>query len=131
MKTPEFDSDGCDNHTFAPFTLYNALDSEWKDVRLSFSEWDWMEKVYDADTIDDYYLNGYGVEGLVKAVLLTNGIDIEDSGIHWNSEGDTCYVHFQDMNLAIRVAELASEMIADGHKLREAIKVARENGFED
>ena len=129
MKTPNFNKDGLDEQTFFPFVLINALDTQWKDVRLEFSNHKWRNETY-GDTIDDYYLNGYGVEGLVKATLFSNGIDLEN-GIEYNSEADTCYIHFEDLNLAVRVADLASQMFVDGQKLREAIQIAIENEFDD
>ena len=130
MKTPQFDEAGIDNQTFAPFVLINALDTEWKDVRLEFSDWNWQITTYGTDTIDDYYLNGYGVEGLVKATLLSNGIDLEN-GIEYNSEGSTCYIHFENLDHAIRVADLSAQMIKDPQSLREAIQVAIEHEFDD
>lgn len=131
MKIPQFDKDGCDRHTFAPFVLRSALDTEWKDVRLEFSDWEWRETTYGTDTINGYYLNGYGVEGLVKAVLFASGIDPELPGIDYNSEGSTCYIHFEDLDLAVRVAQLAAQMITDPHMLRDAIGIAREYEFDD
>lgn len=130
MKAPTFDEDGSDSQTFAPFVLHNALDTEWKDVRLEFSNWDWLSITYNEDTIEDYYLNGPGVEGLVKATLFSHEIDVE-SGIEYNSEADTCYIHFEDINHAIRTAGLVAEMIADPQKLRAAIKVAIDQEFDD
>ena len=131
MKTPQFDEDGRDDQTFKPFVLINALDTEWADVRLEFSDWNWVQSTYGADTIDDYYLNGPGVEGLVKATLFSNEIDPETDGIEYNSEGDTCYIHFKEMSFAIRVAELSNQMITNPQKMRDAIEVAVEQEFDD
>lgn len=131
MKTAKFDNDGSDKVTFAPFVLENLLDSEWKDVRLIFADWDWIEQRYGTDTIDDYYFNGYGVEGLVRAIRLTAGLDPEPDSIHYNSEGDTCFIHFKNLEEAVATADLASNMIQDRNLLANAILVARENGFED
>ncbi len=131
MKTPIFDELDSDSETFAPFVLQNELDSEWKDVRLEFSAWEWIETTYGTDTIDDYYLNGPGVEVLVKAALWSNGINPEMPGIHYNSEADTCYIHFEDMNTAIQAAELAAQSINDPQRLRDTIKIAIEQDFED
>ncbi len=89
---PNFDENGNDLSTFAPFILRNALDTEWADVRLEFSNWKWLHDRY-GDTFDDYYLNGYGVEGLVKAIRFMNGLDPDASDVDYNSEGDACYIH--------------------------------------
>ena len=89
------------------------LDSEWEDVRLSFHDWDWFEEQYGSDTIDDYYMNGYGIEGLVKAARLSAGMEPEPELIEYNSEGDTCYIHFTDLQEAIFTAGLSSTMIKD------------------
>ena len=67
MSTPNFDANGIDRTTFAPFALIDARTSKWKVVRLSFHDWGWFKATYGSETIDDYYFNGYGVEGLVKA----------------------------------------------------------------
>jgi len=117
---------------YAPFTLEDALHTEWRDVRLKFSDWDWLEATHGSDTFDGYYLNGYGVQGLVKAVLLTNGIDPNDPDIkNYNSEGDTCYIHFRTMDAALRAAELSARMIRDRQAILDMVVVAREHGFED
>jgi hypothetical protein len=131
MKAPHFDQAGHDVTTYAPFELHNALDTKWKDVRLSFDDWNWLHSAYGIDTIDDYYLNGYGIEGLVKATLFAQGLNPDDEAIDYNSEGDTCYIHFKNLEQAARTAELAAAMIGDRHTLAQMIKVAREQGFED
>ena len=61
MKEPSYDEDGSDGETFAPFILNNCLDTEWKDVRLVFGDWDWFEEKYGSEVIDGYYFNGYGI----------------------------------------------------------------------
>lgn len=131
MKTPVFDENGRDRTTFAPFLLENALSTEWRDVRLVFDDWDWVQEKYGADTIDGYYLNGYGVEGLVKATLLANGLDPDDSAIDYDSEGDTCNIHFKSTEQATRAAEMSAAMFSDRDELVRMIGVARGEGFED
>jgi hypothetical protein len=131
MITPNFDDNGVDKATFAPFTLTDARASKWKDVRLSFHDWDWFKATYGSNTVEEYYFNGYGVEGLVKAARLAAGADPEPEGIDYDSEGDACFVHFADLDEAIRTAQLAAEMIKDRNKLTQMIQVARENGFDD
>jgi len=131
MRAPEFNSDGVDKVTFAPVELINALDSEWKDVRLSFTDWEWLKRTYGSDSIDDYYLNGYGVQGLVKACRLQAGFEPEADGIDYNSEGDACYIHFANLDDAVETAQLVAEMLNDRSKLVAMIQVARENDFEE
>src|SRR5689334_22615362 len=111
MSTPAFDEQGNDWQTYAPFQLHNALNTKWNDVRLSFEDWAWLQQQYDADTIDGYYMNGYGVEGLVKAALFAEGLDPDREEIHYNSEGDCCLIHFKKLEHAARAAELAAAMI--------------------
>lgn len=129
-SSPSFDRDGVDRHTFAPVTLFNALATEWRDVRVSFGDWQWLGEKY-GESVDDYYLNGYGVEGLTKACRLQAGLAPEDDGIDFNSEADTCYIHFSDLDEAIKTAQLLTDMLHDGEKLRAMIKIARKHDFED
>ena len=100
-------------------------------MRLSFSDWTWLRERHGGDEIDGYYLNGYGVEGLVKALLSQNGIGPDDPNVHFNSEGDTCYIHFKKSEHALRAAELAARMIDDRRAIVDAIAIARERGFEE
>ena len=109
MTTPNFDSKGIDEVTFAPFTLTDARASKWKDVRLSFHDWDWFTAAYGSDTVEDYYFNGYGVEGLVKAARLAAGAEPYAEGIDYNSEGDACFVHFADLAEAVKRPNCPSE----------------------
>lgn len=110
---PNFDSEGHDRTTFAPFALHDCRDTEWKDVRLEFSDWDWIHEFCGGDSIGDYYLNGPGVEGLVMATRLLNGLDPESDTMNLNSEGDTCYIHFSDFDDAVQTAALCAAMIKD------------------
>lgn len=127
---PNFDENGNDLSTFAPFILRNALDTEWADVRLEFSNWKWLHDRY-GDTFDDYYLNGYGVEGLVRAIRFMNGLDPDSSEVDYNSEGDACYIHFESLDRAVETAALSAEMIQSAETLKAAIRVAEENGWAD
>ena len=120
-----------DPSRYAPFKIEDARDTKWNDIRVSFSEWDWLREQYGSHEIDGYYLNGYGVEGLVKALLLRQGMNPSDPDIHWNSEGGTCYIQFKSLDRAVRVAELAAQMIRNRQQLEAMIAVAREHGFED
>ena len=120
-----------DRTSYAPFVLENALDTQWHDIRLSFNQWKWLEDQYGLDSIDGYYLNGYGIEGLIKALLLTKQIDPDQEDIYYNSESDTCYVHFQNAELALLAAKQAATMFKDFSTLKKLVTIARENGFED
>jgi len=131
MKIPEFDVAGFDKATFAPFTLVDARRSEWKDVRLSFRGWEWLRATYGSDRIEDYYFNGYSVEALVKAVRLEAGMKPDAKGVVYNSECDSCYIHFDDFGEAVKSANLAAAMMNDREKLVQMIEFARKSGFDE
>ena len=130
MKKANF-SNHHDNETFAPFELVDCRHEEWSDVRLSFSGWDWLQETHGTDEIQDYYLNGYGVQGLVIAARVKAGLEKYPNGMEPNSEGDTCYIHFSNFEMALETAALAQEMILDYDKLVDMVVVARENDLED
>jgi hypothetical protein len=111
--------------SYAPFTIADMGDT----VRLSFFDWEWLEKQHGSIEIDGYYMNGPGVEGLVQAVMFANKIANDD--VESDSEGDACLLYFTNVNLATRVAELAAAMIKDRTQLAKTIEIAREQGFED
>ncbi len=121
---------GKDSTTFAPFILHNALDTEWKDVRLEFSDWDWVQSHY-GETFEGYYLNGPGVEGLVKAVRFSSGLAAEPDSIHYNSEGSTCYIHFESLSEAVKTARLAAAMISSEAEMVTMIALAQQHGWDD
>jgi len=134
MTTPQFGSDGRDRTTYVPFELLRAQDAP--NYFLQYNDWDWLFTTYQADllegAINGYYVNGPGIEGLVKAALLENGIDPDSSEIFYNSEGDCCHIEFGSrLDTAVRTAEVAAAMIKDREKLLAAIVVARDQGFED
>lgn len=131
MSAPSFDAKGQDRTTFAPFKLQNCLATEWADVRLSFDDWGFLHGLMGTDTVDGYYLNGYGVEGLVRAALLAAGGDPDGDEMHGNSEGDTCYLHFTSLESAVAAATAAAAMMKSRERVAELIKIAREHGFED
>src|SRR5262245_36326515 len=85
MRQPNFDQKGYDRTTFAPFVLRDCRSTQWSDVRLTFSNWDFMAKLAGGDSLDGYHLNGYGVEGLVKAAMHAAGVNLDDEGIQYNS----------------------------------------------
>jgi hypothetical protein len=130
MTEPHF-VDGCDKTTFAPFELLDWRDSEWKNVRLSFDDWGWLHSTYDTDTIDGYYLNGYGIQGLVFAARIDAGLEPFPPGMEPDSEANTCYIHFSDLDTAVETAGLARQMIRDRDKLAAMVALAREHDLED
>lgn len=131
MREPTFDSKGFDRSTFAPFVLHDCRATQWKDIRLTFDDWGLIHKLAGGESLDGYYLNGYGVEGLVKAAMSEAGIDPDADGIHCNSEGDTCNVHFTDLLTAAKAASAAASALTSREALAKMLTVAREKGFED
>jgi hypothetical protein len=134
MATPQFGSDGRDQTTYAPFELFKNQGKP--EYFLQFYKWDWLFTTYAGDVVDEaingYYLNGPGIEGLVRAALFANGMDPDGSEMFYNSEGDCCRIEFgSHLDAAVRTADLAAEMIKDRQKLLNAIAVARTQGFED
>jgi hypothetical protein len=110
--TPNFDSEGSDRTTFAPFILHDCRDTEYNDLRLEFSEWEWLLEHF-GEVLSDYELNGYGIEELVLAVRQLSNLEPELESMHLNSEGDTCYIHFKSFEDAVETATLAALMIRD------------------
>lgn len=127
--TPTFDSDGRDETTFAPFILEDARDSDFKDLRLEFSDWDWLHDLCDGESIGEYELDGPGVEGLVIATRFLNGLEAEPESMEANSEGDTCYIHFIHYEEAVQTAALCAVMIKDKKLIRKAAAAAVKHGF--
>jgi len=128
MKNPEF-VDGIDRETFFPFVLRDNRASTG-DVRLIFANWDWIDKVVGDDSLEGYDLNGYGVEGIVKAVRLQAGLGSQESGaIQYSSEGDTCFIRFSSLKDACLTAELAQAAFQDISNLRSLVIIAQEKGF--
>jgi len=48
-----------------------------------------------------------------------------------NSEGNTCFLIFEDHAEALETAKLASAMITDKDKMRELVIIANDNGFSE
>jgi len=130
MTQPRF-IDGRDSTTFAPFVLIDGRDSEWGDVRLEFSDHAWTEKHVGDDHIGDCYLNGYGIQGMVIAARVIAGLDPLPPGAEPDSEGDTCYIHFTDLESAAETATLAHAMIHDPERRAACARLAVEEGFDD
>ncbi len=119
-----------DASEFQPFELVDGRDTRWADVRISFDDWEWLRKEY-GDDINGYSLNGYGVQGLVLATRIINGLPAYTESMDPNSEINTCYIHFKKYDEAIETIKLASEMINDKRLIIEAIEVAQKEGFDE
>ena len=111
--------------------LQDCRATEWKDVRLTFDQWDLVHQLAGGESLDDYYLNGYGVEGLAMAMMSSAGMDVESDTIHNNSEGDTCNIHFTQLETAVTAAAAAAGLMTRREKLAAAVALACELGFED
>ncbi|MDB5385914.1 MAG: hypothetical protein JWM11_1560 [Planctomycetaceae bacterium] len=128
MKTPKFNSEGDDKTTFAPVELSKHPEGAY--IQFLVCDWGRIHGAF-GDTVDDYYLNGYGIEGLVMACRLHAGLEPEADNMEYNSEGDACYICFENLDDAVETAQLVSQTLNDRKTLEAMISVARENGFED
>ena len=131
IPSPVFDEKGLDRQTFAPFVLDNWLDTKWNHVRLFFDDATWLNRKYGTDSIAGYYLNGYGIQGLVEAALIAANIQVPPDRIKFDSEADTCNIYFKDLDVAVKAAQVAASMIQDRNRIEKMIEVAREHGLED
>jgi hypothetical protein len=129
MSEPVF-VEGRDSTTYAPFVLIDSR-KDWGDVRLEFSDHDWTAAHIGSDYIGECYLNGYGIQGLVIAARLAAGLEPLPPGIEPDSEGDTCHIHFVDLETAVETAALAQQMITDPRKREQCAALAVEEGFDD
>lgn len=123
--------DNQDKTTFFPFILIDNRDSEWSDVRLSFSDWEWFKEKYGTDTINDYYINGYGIQGLVLASRIAAGVEPFPDCMDPDSEGDTCLFIFEKLSGAVETAQFACQMINNINNIKKMIIVAREHNLEE
>ncbi|MCO1337022.1 hypothetical protein MO867_22110 [Microbulbifer sp. OS29] len=120
-----------DKTTFHPFIVIDGRDSEWSDVRVSFDNWGWLQEAYKTDIINDYHMNGYGIQALVLAARVAAGLDVYPADLDLNSEGDTCYLIFKNYASAVETAGLAKEMITSRKAIEKMINIAREHNLED
>ena len=130
MSEPKF-IDGQDSTTYVPFELDDQRESVWNDVRLSFDDWRWLKRKYRTDTIDGYFLNGYSIQRLVIAARVTAGLEACPDGLELGSEADTCYIHFNSLELAVETAELAQSMIRKRDNIVAMIAMVRRSELED
>lgn len=122
MKKPVFNAEGIDSTTFTPFVLHDCRETDTEDLRLEFANWEWLEERYGDTELADYDFSGEGVEDLVRAARRSAGLEVYPEGIEYNSDSDTCDVHFVDLDEAARTAELCSEMFNDETLLANAIE---------
>lgn len=107
-----FGKDGIDKTSFFPFVLIDARSTASGDVRLSFDRWDWLEKHLGNTWRTGEELNGYTIEGLVLASRHNANLAPQQEGIDYNSASETCFVHFEDIDEAIKTARLAKAAIS-------------------
>ncbi len=131
MTGPVFDAKGLDRQTYAPFGLHNLLSTKWNQVRLFFDDWSWFERTHHTEKIDGYYLNGYGVQGLVQAALIAANLQVPEDRIELGSEADACNIYFKDLDVAAQAAQVAAAMIQDRSQIEAMIALARRHGLED
>lgn len=129
--TPTFDDKGIDDQTFAPWRLVDCRGTEWADLRLQFFRWDWLQERLGGESVDDFYLNGYGLQSLLQAARLEAGLELEAEGIEYNSEGDTCLVHFESLEEATRTAALAQAFVQSKERVAALVALAREHDLEE
>jgi uncharacterized protein YuzE len=59
------------------------------------------------------------------------GLEVEQDGIDYDSEADTCFIHFTQLDEATRTAQLLQAVLRDKERLEEMVSIARKHGFED
>lgn len=111
-----------DSATYFPFILSDASGPEGEDYRLVFADWEWLHQKFGSDTISGLYLNGTGLESLVKASRLENHLPLAEDRINYNSEGDTCYIQFSRFEDACATARIAREVLQDPILMEAAIR---------
>jgi len=102
---------------------------EYGDFRISFADWGFLKKILgSSETIgENYEVNGYGIEGIVQTQRLDRGLEVEAPGIDYNSEGDTCFIHFSTLADAEESASLLSAAVKDKAELERLAAIAEEN----
>lgn len=128
-STPVSADAGDDEST--PFRITDLSTDEGSCHRLLFADWDWLHAHVGSDSVDGYYLNGSGVEGLVRAAMLDAGIQFSDGAVEYNSEGDVCCIEFENLHDANAAMKLAQRMFDDSVRLRTLAAIARREGFGD
>lgn len=117
------------NDPFYPFevTCTKEDDGEVATVGFGvFSKYDWALEL---ESLDDYYLNGYGIAGLLQAIIHDNKLRENVDSI--DAEGSDVLITLNSWKAAKRLGKLASKAFVEEKKLRQLIARARELGFED
>lgn len=91
-----------------------------------FSKYDWA---FELESLDDYYFNGYGIAGLLQAIIHDKGLSEKVESV--DAEGSDVLVTLNSWKAAKSLGKLAAKALGDEKKLRQLIARARELGFED
>lgn len=140
-----FDDSGSDLTTFAPLHMTDLaaearhLQAKGWDPqglaspfvrRISLDD---LDRLLDGEEYvnDDYYLNGYGVEGLFQAHLVQHGEPVDAEHESFEAEADGFYAYFVDVDRAELVARRFSRALLDRAEVEALAQIAREHGFGD
>ncbi len=91
-----------------------------------FSKYNWALEL---ESLDDYYLNGYGIAGLLQAIIHDNKLREQVDSI--DAEGSDVLITLTSWKAAKRLGKVAAKALRDEKKLRQLIARTRELGFED
>lgn len=122
--TPDFDEDGIDTETFAPFVLQAPEEPEEPWV-LSLEDWDWVEAHLGTLSVDGYVIDGECVEKLIAASRFKEGLDVAPEGLIYRSDEESCLITFTTREDALQTAALSIGLFQGG-SLREMIAYVRE-----
>lgn len=126
-----FDESGVDRTTYPHVTLTD-LRAEGGTVTLQFDDWDYLKELTGGeDLLDHYYINGYGVEGILQAARLRAGLPIDAEGIVYCSEGSACMVRFKSLDDAEATARRLSNALKKRSSVERLAVISRANGFCD
>lgn len=129
-KEPENQSqDTGRNDPFYPFDVSCSKEDGIETATVGFgvfSKYDWALEL---ESLDDYYLNGYGIAGLLQAIIHDNKLREKVDSI--DAEGSDVLVTLSSWKAAKRLGKVAAKALRDEKKLRQLIARTRELGFED
>lgn len=123
--------DGIDRTTFHPFVLADCRETDSPCVQLQFSDHAWLLSQVGSDHIGDFYLNGYGIQGMVVAARMLAGQEPIPDDMQPDSEGDCCYLYFDSLETAVKTATIAHQMIHDASQRSACARLAEDEGFDD
>ena len=121
MRTPQFDADGTDETTFAPFAIEDRRDGESPDVRLAFYDFETLEEAAGIPS-EEYSIDGNLMGEILMYIIDDNGLiqhpeGTYEGGYFDNCEGSACYFHFNQLDDAVRVAEFCINLFKDKPRL--------------